>query len=116
MAVYRMSYREHSLREKKKRSLGPVEEGKEEISVKHVISTELDTKYESSCGLFANDINKSAHIVTMNNPIHPRISQCVSHMFITDVQVLKLLSKIYKNYPFQVFTVHYGSQSLLLAD
>jgi hypothetical protein len=65
-----------------------VEEGKEERAVEHVISTERDTKYESSCGLFANDINKSPHIVRMNNLILPRFSQCVNDIFITDIQVL----------------------------
>jgi hypothetical protein len=102
MAVGRMSYREHSLR-KMGRILELVEEGKEERAVEHIISTELDTKYGSICGLLANDIDKSSHIIRMNNLIHPRIFQYVSHTFITDMQVLKRLSKIYKNYIRNIF-------------
>jgi hypothetical protein len=105
MTVCHMSYREHTLR-KMERRLEPVEEGKEERAVEHVISTEQDTKYESSGGLFANDIYGSDHIVRMNSLIHSRTSQRVSHIFTAVMQVLKFLSKIYKNYRHKVRLMH----------
>jgi hypothetical protein len=79
MAVCRMSYKEHPLRERELR-LEPVEEGIEERALEQVISTERDTKYESSCGLCADDSNRSDHIVRISNqyffdsyPVHYRI-------------------------------------------
>jgi hypothetical protein len=52
--------------------LEPVEE-RNKVAIDDFISTKRYPKYEISCGLFADDINKSGHVIRMHNHILPRI-------------------------------------------